>query len=169
MKFISQFSELRCRRYWFLSGFCCWKFKKFTKIGFGRKNQLSPECVHISKFKNFQFWKTFKKVFTLRPTAQATLGWINQQMHENSHTANTFWRLDYQNKNGTCKRVEKTMDLWFGWRFGCEICVQRHLNWIAKFFKKNWTLVRAIMQMQHKWIFCHNMCFGHMGHQELDL
>jgi hypothetical protein len=44
--FISQFSELRCGRYCFLSGFFCWKFKQITKIGFGRKNQLSPQCVH---------------------------------------------------------------------------------------------------------------------------
>jgi hypothetical protein len=46
--FISQFLELiRCERYWVLSEFCCWKFKKkLQKIGFGGKNQLSPECVH---------------------------------------------------------------------------------------------------------------------------
>jgi hypothetical protein len=37
---------LRCERYCFLSGFCCWKFTKITKIGFGRKNQLSPQYVH---------------------------------------------------------------------------------------------------------------------------
>ncbi len=30
----------------FLNGFCCWKFKKIAKIGFWKKNQLSPECVH---------------------------------------------------------------------------------------------------------------------------
>jgi len=29
--YISQFSELRCGRYWFLSGFCCWKFKQIAK------------------------------------------------------------------------------------------------------------------------------------------
>jgi hypothetical protein len=46
IEFISQFSELRCRRYCFLSGFFCWKFKQITKIRFGRKNQLSPQCVH---------------------------------------------------------------------------------------------------------------------------
>ncbi len=45
--FISQFSELRCERYiYFWSGFCCWKFKQIAKIGFGRKNELSPQCVH---------------------------------------------------------------------------------------------------------------------------
>ncbi len=42
---ISQLSELKCERYWFLSGFCSWKFKQITKIGFARKNQLS-QCVH---------------------------------------------------------------------------------------------------------------------------
>jgi hypothetical protein len=51
LKFISQFLEPRCERYWFLSGFCCWKFKQITKIGFeplnfGQKNQLSPQHVH---------------------------------------------------------------------------------------------------------------------------
>jgi hypothetical protein len=46
IEFISQFSELRCGGYWFLSEFCCWKFKQIAKIGFGRKNQLSPQCVH---------------------------------------------------------------------------------------------------------------------------
>jgi hypothetical protein len=30
----------------FLSGFCCWKFKQIAKNGFGRKNQLSLQCVH---------------------------------------------------------------------------------------------------------------------------
>ncbi len=29
-----------------LSGFCCWKFKQITKIGFGRKNHLSSQHVH---------------------------------------------------------------------------------------------------------------------------
>jgi hypothetical protein len=43
--FISQFPELRCGRYWFLSGFCWWKFKQIAKKkkgGFERKNQQSP-------------------------------------------------------------------------------------------------------------------------------
>ncbi len=53
IEFISQFSELRCERYWIFSGFCCWKFKQSSKNGFGRKNQLSPQCVHIAKFINF--------------------------------------------------------------------------------------------------------------------
>jgi hypothetical protein len=49
MEFISQCSELRCERYWLLSGFCCWKFKQIAKIELGRKRktQLSPQCVHI--------------------------------------------------------------------------------------------------------------------------
>jgi hypothetical protein len=50
IELISQFSELRCERYWFWSEFCCWKFKQITKFGFGRKNQLSPQCVHITEF-----------------------------------------------------------------------------------------------------------------------
>ncbi len=43
---ISQFSELSCGRYEFFSGFCCWKFLLISKIGFGRKIQVSPQCVH---------------------------------------------------------------------------------------------------------------------------
>jgi hypothetical protein len=31
IEFISQFSELRCGRNFFLSEFCCWKFKKIAK------------------------------------------------------------------------------------------------------------------------------------------
>jgi hypothetical protein len=38
----------------FLSGFCCWKFKQIAKIGFGRKNQLSPQSVHIVEFAKFR-------------------------------------------------------------------------------------------------------------------
>ncbi len=36
IKLFSQFSKLRYRRYWFWSGFCCWKLKQTAKIG---KNQ----------------------------------------------------------------------------------------------------------------------------------
>ncbi len=36
------------------------KIEKNSKIGFGRKNQLSPQCVHIAEFWNFQFWKCEK-------------------------------------------------------------------------------------------------------------
>jgi len=57
IEFISQFSEVRCGRYWFLSGVHCWKFKQIAKIGFGRK---------ISGAFN---------VFTL-PMAQATLVYL---------------------------------------------------------------------------------------------
>jgi hypothetical protein len=46
IRFISQFWELRCGRYWFLGAFWRWKFKQITKIGIGRKNQLSPQCAH---------------------------------------------------------------------------------------------------------------------------
>jgi len=28
---------------------------KFAKIGFGWKNQLNPQCVHIAEFRNSQF------------------------------------------------------------------------------------------------------------------
>jgi hypothetical protein len=55
----------------FLSGFCCWKFKQFAKTGFGRKTQLSLQCVrsHIFLY--------IGNVFTLGPMAHATLVYIN--------------------------------------------------------------------------------------------
>jgi hypothetical protein len=53
IEFISQFSELRCGGYLFLSEFCYWKIKQITKIGFGRKNELSPRpqsmCSHLNQ------------------------------------------------------------------------------------------------------------------------
>jgi hypothetical protein len=63
IEFISQFSELRCERYWIVSGFCCWKFKQSSEIGLGRKNQLSPQCFEIHKFLILKMWK-IKNVFT---------------------------------------------------------------------------------------------------------
>jgi hypothetical protein len=30
----------------FVNVFCCWKFKQIEKNGFGKKNQLSLQCVH---------------------------------------------------------------------------------------------------------------------------
>ncbi len=70
----------------FLSGFCCWKFKQIAKFGFGRKNQLSPQCIYIAKSRNFQFWKPctylfIGNVFTLVPMAQATLVVMILQPH----------------------------------------------------------------------------------------
>jgi hypothetical protein len=38
IKFISQLSKQSCEIYWFLSGFCWCKFKKFAKNEFQRKN-----------------------------------------------------------------------------------------------------------------------------------
>jgi hypothetical protein len=48
MEFIPQFSELRCERNLFWSEFSCWIFKQIANIGFERKIQLSPQCVHTS-------------------------------------------------------------------------------------------------------------------------
>ncbi len=45
-EFILHSSQLRCGRYGFFNGFCCWKFKQIAKLKFGKKNQLSPQCVH---------------------------------------------------------------------------------------------------------------------------
>jgi len=66
VNFISQFLELKCGRYWFLNKFCCHKFKKIAKIGFGRKTQLSIQCVHITifKFSNFENVKKKKNFHT---------------------------------------------------------------------------------------------------------
>jgi hypothetical protein len=52
--FISQFSELRCGRYWFLSEICWCKLKQIAKIEIESKNQLSHQCVHIAEFRKFQ-------------------------------------------------------------------------------------------------------------------
>jgi len=48
IKFISEFLELRCGRYWFFNGF-------------KRKHQSSLQCVHNVKFQNFQFRKCEKQ------------------------------------------------------------------------------------------------------------
>jgi len=40
VKFISEFSYLKCERYWVLNEFC-WKFKQIQQIGFRRENELS--------------------------------------------------------------------------------------------------------------------------------
>jgi hypothetical protein len=33
IEFFSHFLELRCKRYWFSNGVCCWKFKQIAKLG----------------------------------------------------------------------------------------------------------------------------------------
>ncbi len=63
------FTKLRCGRYWFLNEFCCWKLKQIAKVGFRRKNQLSPQmCSHCQILKNsiLKMWK-IKNVSTLGP------------------------------------------------------------------------------------------------------
>ncbi len=45
-EFISQFSELRCERNWFLSRFLFWKIKEIAKFWVWKEIQLSPQCVH---------------------------------------------------------------------------------------------------------------------------
>jgi hypothetical protein len=35
--------------------FVAGNFKQIVKIGFGWKNQLNPQCVHIAEFRKFQF------------------------------------------------------------------------------------------------------------------
>jgi hypothetical protein len=42
IEFISQFSELMCGRYWFFSGFCCWKFKKIYKNWVWKEKSVEP-------------------------------------------------------------------------------------------------------------------------------
>jgi len=67
IEFISQFSELRCQRYWFLSGLCCWKFNKLQKLGLGGKISWPLNC-QIYKVLILKMWK-IKNAFTLRPMA----------------------------------------------------------------------------------------------------
>jgi len=38
-----------------LSEFCCWKFKQTAEIGFGRKNQLSPQFLHMPNLEIFHY------------------------------------------------------------------------------------------------------------------
>jgi hypothetical protein len=54
-----------------LIGFCWWKFKQITKIGFGRQNQWRPQFVHIMQIKKFSILKMrkIKNVVTLGPMA----------------------------------------------------------------------------------------------------
>ncbi len=59
--------------------------KQIAKLnGFGRKNQLSPQYVHIAKFRNFQSWKCekLKNVFTL---------WANSWGYTNKIVMGFFW------------------------------------------------------------------------------
>ncbi len=44
IEFISQFSDLRCEKYWFFSGFCCWKFKQILKIGVWKGKSVDHVC-----------------------------------------------------------------------------------------------------------------------------
>jgi len=54
IEFISQFSELRCEKYWILSGFCCWKFKQIAKkMGWERKISWDFNAFTLSNFKIF--------------------------------------------------------------------------------------------------------------------
>jgi len=83
-KFIPQFLELSCGRYWYFSGFCCWKFKQIAKIGFGRKNQLSPLNVFtLLNLKNFNSENVkIKNAFTPGLMAQATLVQVKGTKHD---------------------------------------------------------------------------------------
>jgi len=46
-EFISQFWELICGRYWFWSGFCCYKSKQFAKNRVWKEKSVEPSmCVH---------------------------------------------------------------------------------------------------------------------------
>jgi hypothetical protein len=60
IEFVSQFSKLRCGRYSFFNGFNVFKQIQTNCKSWVWNNQLSPECVHITKFKNFQFRKCEK-------------------------------------------------------------------------------------------------------------
>jgi hypothetical protein len=51
------------------------EFKQIVKIGFGRKNQLSPQYVHIAKFKIFENPKN-KECVHNRPNSKVTLVYV---------------------------------------------------------------------------------------------
>ncbi len=44
--FISQFSELTNGRYWFFSGFYCWKFKQITKNWVWKQKSVEPSLLN---------------------------------------------------------------------------------------------------------------------------
>jgi hypothetical protein len=44
IEFISQFPDLRCEKYWFFSGFCCWKFKQIVKNYVGKGKSVDHVC-----------------------------------------------------------------------------------------------------------------------------
>jgi len=87
IEFISQFPELRCGRYWFLNGFCCWKFKQIAKIEVGRKIFEPSMC------------------FTLGPTAQATLSVWNHQLPHRENNFSSLQKMVYE--------LTLSMDKWW--------------------------------------------------------
>jgi hypothetical protein len=61
IEFISQFSELRCERYWFLNGFCCWKFKQIAKKWVGKEKSAEASMRSHCQISNFSILKMWKK------------------------------------------------------------------------------------------------------------
>jgi hypothetical protein len=70
IEFVSQFLELICGRYWFLSEFCCWKFQQIAK-------KLGLEGKISWALNVFYIFFLIENVFTLGPMAQATLVFMN--------------------------------------------------------------------------------------------
>jgi hypothetical protein len=70
IEFISQFSELKVWKILIFKWILLLEIQQIAEIGFGRKNQLSPQLCshcHIYKFSILKMWK-IKNAFTLRPT-----------------------------------------------------------------------------------------------------
>jgi len=80
IKFISQFLELRCGRYWFLNGF-------------RRKHQLSFQCVHNVKFQNFQFRKCEKQRMCSHLGQQHRLHYLSTIHFENQSHGDLLWAM----------------------------------------------------------------------------
>ncbi len=88
-----------------------WKFKKIAKIRFGRKNQLSPHCLHITKFLKIQFLKCekWKCVHT----------WGNNTSYANENDKNKYMfnLLEQIEKHETnlLAKYQKLIMLYYNW------------------------------------------------------
>jgi hypothetical protein len=50
IEFISQFPQLRCERYWFLRGFCCWEIQTNCKNWVWKEKSVEPSrCSHLGQ------------------------------------------------------------------------------------------------------------------------
>jgi hypothetical protein len=57
IEFLSQFSKLSHEIYWFLNGFCCWKFKKIVKNRVLKEKSVEPSmCSHLGQRQRVHYY-----------------------------------------------------------------------------------------------------------------